>query len=114
MPNTWRLKLSKVLIFAAVVASTPALAADVQIDVQNFTLQNGIARATMLVTNTSERAISNVYVDCAFLGADKRAIGLGKANIRRLPAKGDAYAEAAFVTNAEVKFVDCRGVDGSF
>lgn len=105
--------MSKFLIFAAMLASAPALAADVQIDVQNFTSKNGIARATMLVTNMSERVIANVYVDCAFLGADKRAVGLGKANIRNLPARGDAYADAALVTSAEVKFVDCRGVDGS-
>ncbi|MDP9837604.1 hypothetical protein J2T09_002356 [Neorhizobium huautlense] len=105
--------MSRLLIFAAALAATPAVAAEIEIEVQNFTSKNGIARATMLVKNTSNETIRDVYIDCAFLGRDKRAVGIGKANIRNLPARGDAYTDASLVTNDDIKFVDCRGIDGS-
>ncbi|UIK05002.1 hypothetical protein [Neorhizobium galegae] len=99
----------KVIVFCAMMAAaTAASAADIEIDVQNFSVERGVARAVMLVKNNLAKPVQGVFIDCAFLDGDKKAVGIGRAIINALAPNGDAYEEAALPTKASVQFVDCR------
>lgn len=100
--------MRKMIFASAILAASAASAADIQIDVQNFTHERGIARAVMLVKNRSSKPAKDVFIDCAFLGEDKRAIGIGRAHLESIPANGDAYDDASLVTDAKVAYADCR------
>lgn len=96
--------------FVVVVAALAghASAGEIDIQVDNFTLQNGIAEAVLKVSNNTGRDVSNVFIDCAFLDSDKRAIDIGKAMIPALPAGQYAYDKASAVTGEGIEFADCR------
>lgn len=85
-----------------------AHAADIEIDVHNFTVEHGIARVVFYAKNRLGEEVTDVFIDCAFLDKDKRAIGIGRALVESIPAKGDAFDDAALATNQPVQFADCR------
>ena len=99
----------KSLILLTGLLAAPVSAADgVTIEVHNFTVANGIAKAVIRVRNNLNAPIKNVFIDCAFLNSKKKAVGIGKANVSSIEANADTYEDAALVTQQEVKFVDCR------
>lgn len=85
-----------------------AAAGEIDIQIDNFTMQGNIAEVVMKVTNNTGRDVSNVFIDCAFLDSDKRAIDIGKAMIPAIATGGYAYDKASAVTGEGIEFADCR------
>ena len=90
------------------MAATAAHADGIDIDIQNFTAHRGIAKIVMKVTNGTDADISSVFIDCAFLDGNKRAIDIGKAMIPSLPSGQYAYEEASIPRSDGVEFAECR------
>ena len=87
--------------------ATPALGAGFDIQVDNFYVDGGIATVVMKVTNNTGLPAESVFIDCAFLDKDERAIEIGKALIPAIAAGGYAYDKAAAVTGDRVQFAAC-------
>lgn len=90
--------------------ATPALGAGFDIQVDNFYVDGGIATVVMKVTNNTGADAKDVFVDCAFLDKEERAIEIGKALISTIAAGASAYEKAAAVTGDRVQFADCNVV----
>lgn len=103
--------MKRILSVAFMAVAFEAHAADIEVSIENFTKDGRILSAIMKVTNKTEQAVTNVYIDCAFLDKDKKAIDIGKSRVSRIEAKGYAYDKAAIVTDAKADFADCRVID---
>lgn len=95
------------LVAAFLALSSGANAAEIDIQIDNFTSDRGIASAVMKVANTSSRRLSSIFIDCAFLDENRKAIDIGKAVIQRIDAGGYAYEKASIVATGREKFVEC-------
>lgn len=101
----------RIVLTAAFAAfSGSALADPIDIQVDNFTVDRGIAELVLKVTNTTGADVTDVFIDCAFLDANMRAIDIGKALIQNIPAGGYAYDKAAIARTAGVQHAECRVV----
>jgi len=85
-----------------------ALANEIDISVDNFSQSGGIVSAVLKLTNNLDQPVTQVFVDCAFLREDKRAIDIGKEIVSQIDAKSYAYGKAAIVTDQKVRYADCR------
>jgi hypothetical protein len=98
----------KKLFFAAILmASSQALSAGFDVDVENFTASNGIAEAVLKVTNNTGADARSVFVDCVFFDKNKRALDIGKALIPAIAAGDHAFDKAAITRTEGVEFVEC-------
>lgn len=99
------------LLALALLTAAPAYARDaISIDVDNFTAERGISTLVLKVTNNTGKAVESVFIDCAFLTEDERAIDIGKALISNIPAGGYAYDKASIPTTDGVSKAECRVV----
>ena len=96
------------ILTAAVMSAGIANANDIDLAVDNFSKDGQIVSAVIKLTNNLDQEVSDVYVDCAFLREDKRAIDIGKELINRIDAKGYAYGKASIVTAEKVRYADCK------
>lgn len=96
-----------VLAAAALLLAAPAMAQGFDIQIDNFTAQRGIAEVVMRVTNNTGADARSVFIDCAFMDKDKRAIDIGKALIPAIRA-GDYAFDKAMIPRADgVQYVEC-------
>ncbi|MDQ0558306.1 hypothetical protein QO004_000079 [Rhizobium mesoamericanum] len=102
------MKKGAVLAFAAVFCAGAAEANEIDLSVDNFSRDNKIVSAVIKLTNNLDEAVSRVFIDCAFLDDNKRAIDIGNDIVTRLDAKGYAYGKASIVTDKKVRYADCR------
>lgn len=86
------------------------MAEGIDIQVDNFTAQGGISEIVMKVLNNTDEAVTNVFIDCAFLRENGKAIDIGKALIPSIAAHSYAYDKAAITTTNGVAKADCRVV----
>ncbi|MFN3549614.1 MAG: hypothetical protein ACK4U0_19175 [Mesorhizobium sp.] len=93
------------LLLISTVAA--AHAGEVEIKIENFRVDHGIAEAVMKVTNRTDQPASWLFVDCVFLDADQKAIDIGKEIIRNLPVDGVVYGKAAITRAPHAQFVHC-------
>lgn len=92
--------------------ATAAQAADIDVGVERFISRNGISKAILKVTNHLPNKVSGVYVECAFLDSERRAIDIGNALIGSIDAHSYAYDSASIVASeGTVKYADCRVVN---
>lgn len=96
---------------ALVLISATAAAGGVDVRVENFTNEFGIYRATVLVTNNTDRTQENIYVDCVIFDDAGRAIGIAKANIAIMYPASKRYETAALATNQRGRSASCMVVD---
>ena len=87
--------------------ATPALGAGFDIQVDNFYVDGDIATVVMKVTNNTGEDAANVFIDCAFLDKEERAIDIGKALIPAIAAGRYAYDKASAVTGGRVQYAAC-------
>ena len=87
--------------------ATPALGAGFDIQVDNFYVDGGIATVVMKVTNNTGKAADSVFIDCAFLDKEERAIEIGKALIPAIEAGEFVYDKASAVTGDRVQYAAC-------
>ena len=83
-------------------------AGDVSVAVENFTHERGIATAVLKVTNNLGKTANNVFVDCAFLDGEKKAIDVSSALIESISTNDHAYDKAAITTKRDFQYVECR------
>lgn len=88
----------------------PAFAAGFDIQVDNFWLDGRIATVVMKVTNNTGKDASSIFIDCAFLDKDQKAIDIGRGLISQIPAGGYAYEKAAITGGERVQFAECQVV----
>ena len=88
--------------------SAAAQAIDIQVD--NFTAQRGISELVLKVTNNTGADVESLFIDCAFLREDGRAIDIGKVLISTLAAGEYAYDKASIGTTDGVSQAECRVV----
>lgn len=101
--------MKRAAIFAAAILSAGiAQANEIDLTVDNFSKDGQIVSAVVKLTNNLDQEVSHVYVDCAFLREDKRAIDIGKEIVSRIDAKGYAYGKASIVTAEKVRYADCK------
>lgn len=101
----------KIAAIAGVLISlaTAAQAADIDVGIERFISRNGVSKAILKVTNHLPNKVTGVYVECAFLDSDRRAIDIGNALIGSIDAHSYAYDSAAIVVGeGVVKYADCR------
>lgn len=102
--------MKRATIFAAMFTAliAPAWAADIEIEIDNFTANRGISELVLRVTNNSSREVTNVFIDCVFMTKDNRAIDIGKALINRIPPGGTKFDKAAIPTTDGVAQAQCE------
>lgn len=100
------IKKSAALICTAVLAA-PVAAADLEIQIDNFTAQRGISELVFRVTNKSTQVLSDIFIDCVFMTEEGRAIDIGKALISRIPPGGTKFDKAAIPTTDGVAKASC-------
>ncbi len=102
----------RALILAVfIAASGPTFAGDIEIDVQNFTASKGISDLVLKITNNTGKSLEMIFVDCAFLDKNKRALAIGKAIISNVDAGGYAYDTASIARSQGVAHAECRVTD---
>lgn len=109
-PAWWRALGADMRIWLAAAVgalASVANAADIDIQIDNFTSDGNIARVVMKVKNTSTKPYSNIFIDCTFLDANKKAIDIGKALISGIDANSYAYDKASIVATGREEYVEC-------
>ncbi|MBD9542952.1 hypothetical protein IB276_26250 [Ensifer sp. ENS04] len=96
------------ILTVSVLIAGQAVAGSVDVGVENFTHSNGVAKAVLKVSNSLGKPASNIFVDCAFLNGEKKAIDVGSALIEKIANNEYAYDTASIVTKSDVQYVDCR------
>lgn len=100
--------MKKAFFLAVLLIAGRAQANDIDLSIDNFSRNNSIVSAVLKVTNNLTTPVSSIFIDCAFLDGQKKAIDIGKANIDHIESKGYAYAKASIVTDQQIQFADCR------
>lgn len=99
----------KYAIFSLVFLLAGHVAAGtIEVGVENFTQERRVAKAIIKVTNNLGKPVSNVFVDCAFLNKEKKAVDVSSALIEKISPNEYAYDKASIVTDHEVQYIDCR------
>jgi hypothetical protein len=107
MNGRWKLK--KTLAALAMLMAAPALAQDaVSFEVDNFFVDSGITTAVLAVTNNLETPVTSVFLSCAFLNDEEKAIDVGGGLISRLDAGETAYERVSIGTGDGVQYARCR------
>ncbi|MBB4587918.1 hypothetical protein GGE50_003822 [Rhizobium leguminosarum] len=89
------------------LVSTPASAADIDIDVQELALRFGMVQADLKVTNNLPSRVGPIYINCAFLDANRRFIDVGRGLVVAIDPSSVAYTKAAIVTDEQVRSIEC-------
>lgn len=92
----------------AMLASTHAHGAEIDIQVDNFTVQRGISEVVLRVTNNTGKALSSVFIDCVFMTEDERAIDIGKAMVPSMEIGATKFEKAAVPTTEGVAKALCE------
>lgn len=99
------------VFLAAAVVSGAANASEIDIDVENFTARNGLSELVLKVSNDTSVNFEKVYIDCAFLDKDMRALDVGRAVVRGLSAGAHVYEKASVPVSDGVAHAQCRVKD---
>lgn len=86
---------------------TAASGEDIDVHVDNFFVETGVSTVVLKITNNTATTVANVFVSCAFLDADQRAIDVGKAWVTDLKPKQVAYDKARIPSSKGVQFAAC-------
>lgn len=97
------------LALAGMCIASPALASDVDFKYENFYRDQdmGRARIVLKIINDTPNVLT-VFVECAFLNADKRALDTSTLIASNVPAKGHAYADSWSARMNGIEHADCR------
>lgn len=101
--------MRKIALIAALVSS-PALAGDIDLQIDNFAVDRGITSLVLKVTNNSDANVGSIYATCAFLNEDKRALRVQSTFIAGVAAGQSAYSELRTRTGG-IKNASCT-IDG--
>ncbi|THK38156.1 hypothetical protein EHS39_11495 [Ensifer sp. MPMI2T] len=85
-----------------------AIAGGVSVSVENFTHERRVAKAIIKVTNDLGKTAKNVFVDCAFLNKEKKAVDVSSALIEKISTNDYAYDKASIVTDHDIQYIECR------
>jgi len=66
------------LLLAWMLTSTSASAADIDVDVLQIVLRYGTVQADLRITNNLPTSVGPIYINCAFLDANRRFIDIGR------------------------------------
>ncbi|MDX0432680.1 hypothetical protein GOL30_26365 [Sinorhizobium medicae] len=80
----------------------------ISVSVENFTQERRVAKAVLKVTNNLGKPANNVFVDCAFLNKEKKAVDVSSALIEKISTNDHAYDKASIVTDHDVQYIECR------
>jgi hypothetical protein len=80
---------------------------DIDVQVENFFVEPGTATVVLKITNNGTTTAPNVFVSCAFLDANQKAIDIGKAWVTDLAPNRAAYDKARIPTSKGVQFATC-------
>lgn len=97
----------KILALATLLYATPA-AAQLDVKISNFTHNRGISTATLTIVNNTQKHITSIYGECAFLDKGKKPIDIGPFNERNIQIGQTVYAQASIASNVEPETADCR------
>lgn len=98
---------AQVLALTLGLVSTPASAADIDIDVQELALRFGMVQADLKVTNNLPSRVGPIYINCSFLDANRRFIDVGRGLVAAIDPSSVAYTKAAIVTDKQVRSIEC-------
>ena len=104
------MRISGFFVVAFMTAVTPAVAGEIDIEVDNFTAERGISELVLRVINNTATEVSDVFIDCVFMTEDERAIDIGKALIPAIAAGGTKFDKAAIATTDGVAKALCEVV----
>ena len=96
------------LLALALLVPPVAFAADLSVEVDNLKRSDGWIEAIVRVTNGGSAAFSTIYVDCAFLDANGRAIDTGMASIANLTPGATAFGSAEIEDDPAIASAACR------
>jgi len=89
------------------IASSPSSADEVDVHVENFFVERGISTVVLKITNNTSAVVPNVFVSCAFLDANQKAIDIGKAWVTNLGPNKSTYDKARIPSADGVQFASC-------
>ena len=84
------------------------MAGGLNVSVENFTQERRVAKAVIKVTNELGKTATNIFVDCAFLNKEKKAVDVSSALIEKISTNDHAYDKTSIVTDHEVQYIECR------
>lgn len=98
------------LLFASAfsMVAAAALADNVSLVIDNFYIERQFSNAIVKVTNNTDRHISLAIVECAFLDADGRSVGVGLAGVSNIAPGASGYDTAGITRSDGVSKVNCR------
>jgi hypothetical protein len=91
-----------VFSFAFLLAGQ-AIAGGVSVSVENFTQERRVAKAILKVTNDLGKPANNVFVDCAFLNKEKRAVDVSSALIEKISTNDYAGHSVHRVSRGQIR-----------
>lgn len=97
-----------VFTLAFLMAGHAIASGGISVSIENFTQDRRVAKAVLKVTSNLGKPASNVFVDCAFLNEEKKAVDVSSALIEKIPTNDHAYDKASIVTDHDVKYIECR------
>lgn len=84
------------------------IAGGLSLDVERLSVDGGEATAIVKVTNSGSEGYRVIFVDCAFLDAQKAAVGVGKAMLSNVSPGEAAYDDVKIFDVPGVESVRCR------
>ncbi|MFC5584434.1 hypothetical protein ACFPOD_04870 [Nitratireductor kimnyeongensis] len=96
------------VLLVAVIASSAVSAGEIDIDIENFTAAGGVSELVFKVSNNTNDDLRSVFVNCAFMNKDMKAIDIGKVLISTIPANDFVYEKASIQRSDGVAHAQCR------
>lgn len=87
-------------MFKIILAASAATSINVNVDMQNVERDGDIVKAVFQVQNTETTPYSSVFVECAFLDKDKRALDVVVAHVQNVQPNTTRYGKASLVRPA--------------
>ncbi|MCZ7854697.1 hypothetical protein O9X99_19715 [Agrobacterium salinitolerans] len=89
------------------LTSTSASAADIDVDVLQIVLRYGMVQADLKITNNLPTRVGPIYINCAFLDANRRFIDIGRGLVTAVAPGSAAYTKTAIVTDEQIQSAKC-------
>lgn len=97
------------LLGLAALVSTPASAAGVEMNVENFWRhQNGAIEIVIKFTNNTNRTVSFVSASCALLDGDMKAVTTQNVISQNIAPGGNAYGKNYVLNPGKSEKAECR------
>jgi len=83
-------------------------ASGLSLEVERLSVDRGHATAIVKVVNSGPSSYQAIFVECAFLDAGKKALGVGLALLSNLPSGETAYGDVKELNVPDTESVRCR------